>query len=89
MNTRVTSGDKASEEWVRRVGLAQEFGVELAGDKEWMVFEFDHFNEFAIRARAAEKEAGFFEMGAVFVVEFVAMTMAFVDDEGAVELRGF
>ncbi len=33
---------EAMEEWVRMVGLAEELRVELAGDKEGMIRQFDH-----------------------------------------------
>ena len=38
---------------------------------------------------AEDEETVFRKLVAVFVVEFVAMAMAFVDDEGAVNLRRF
>jgi len=85
----VTRRDESFEEWVRLIRFAEEFRMILAGDEEGMIFEFDDFDEFSVRARAAEEEPGFFELCTVFVIEFVTVTVAFVDDKGAVELRGF
>ena len=83
----VGGGDEAFEEGVRFVGFALEFGVELAGDEEGVIFEFDDFDEFAVGRCATKNEAGLFEFGAIGVVEFVAVTMAFVDEKCAVEMR--
>ncbi len=47
----------------------------------------DDFHELPVRCGAAEDEARFFELFAILVVEFVAMTMPFMDDESAVNLR--
>ena len=88
MNVVVTRRDKATEERMRRVGFAEEFGMILAGHKKRMIFQFDYFNQFSIRGRAAKNKAGLLEWGAIGIIEFVAMPMAFVDDEGAIELRG-
>jgi hypothetical protein len=48
MNVLVRGGDETFEEWMRLVGLAQEFRVELAREVERMAFEFDDFDEFAV-----------------------------------------
>ena len=89
MNPLVGGGDEAFEEGVGLVGFAVEFRMELAGDEEGVFWNFDNFDEFAIGRIAAEAEAGFFELVAVGVVEFVAMTVAFVYDESAIKTRGF
>ena len=79
-------GDETFEQRVRLVWLAQKFRVELARDVERMIFEFDDLNEFAVRRRAAENEAGFFKFFAVIIVELVTVTVAFVDDERTIKL---
>ena len=40
-------------------GAGFEFGVELAGDEEGVVGDFDHFDQALIGAHAAEAQAGF------------------------------
>ena len=49
MNMLVRGGDEAFEKRMRLVRLAQKFGVELAGDEKWMILEFDHLHELAVR----------------------------------------
>ena len=73
--------DETLEQRMRLVRLALEFRMELARDKKRMVFQFDDLDEFAVGRIAAENESGLLEFFAIGVVEFVAVTMAFVDDE--------
>ena len=82
-------GNEAFEEWVRLVRFAVEFGMELAGDEEGMFWYFDDLDQFAIGRMTTEAEAGFFELVAVGIVEFVPVTVAFVHDKGTVEAGGF
>ena len=82
-------GDEAFEERVGLMRFAVEFGMKLAGDKEGMLGQFDDLNQLAVRSKAAESKAGFLELVAIRVVELVAMAVAFVDDKGAIEPRGF
>src|SRR5258708_2869899 len=89
MDTLMRGGDKAFEKWMRLVGFAVKFGMELAGDEEGVLCQFDNLDQFAIGRVAAETKVGFFELFAVGVVEFVAVPMAFVHDKGAVEAGGF
>ena len=84
---RVRGGDETLEQRMRLVRLAQEFRMELAGDEKRMVLQLDDFHQLAVRRQAAEHETGLLEFVAVGVVEFVAVTVAFVDDERAVKLR--
>ena len=86
MQLRVGRGDECFEQRVRLVRFALEFGMELAGDEKGMLRYFDHLDQFAVGGEAAEGEAGFFKTIAIRIVEFVAVTMAFLDDEGAVNL---
>src|SRR5688500_8975614 len=74
---------------MRRVRLAEELGMELACDNERVIFEFNNLDQFAIGRRAAEDETGFFVLSAVGVVEFIAVPVALVDQEGAVKVGGF
>jgi len=48
VNVLMRSSDKAFEQRVRLVRLAQKFRMELARDEEWMLFELDDFDQLAI-----------------------------------------
>ena len=89
MNPRVGRADEALEHWVGLMRFAVEFGMELAGDEEGVFGYFDDFDQFAIGSITAEAEASLLELFAVGVIEFVAMAVAFVHDESAVEASGF
>ena len=89
MDSLMGCGDEAFEERMRFVGFAVEFGMKLAGDKEWVLWQFDDLDEFAVRCVAAESEVGFFEFLAISVIEFVAVAMAFVDNKCAIQAGGF
>ena len=84
VNLRVGRGDEALEKRMRLVRLAVEFRVELARDEKRMVRQFDDFDEFAVGRVAAENEVGLGKTVSLGVVEFVAMTVAFVDNKSAV-----
>lgn len=49
MDVLMRSGDETFEQRMRLMRFAQKFRVELARDEKWMVFEFDHFHELAVR----------------------------------------
>src|SRR5579859_1652658 len=85
VDVRVGGGDEAFEQRMRLVRFAQKFRVELSGDEEWMVRQFDDFHELTVRRQAAEDETRLLKFVAVGVVEFVAMPVAFVDDERTVK----
>jgi hypothetical protein len=53
--------------------------VELACDEEWMISELNGFDKLAVRAVSVEDHACFFKLFTVFVVEFVAVAVTFVD----------
>src|SRR6266481_1189079 len=89
MNPRVGGGNEAFEERMRLMGLAVEFGMELARDKERVFWQFDDFDQFAIGSVAAEGETGFFELFPISIVEFVTVAVAFVHNESAIETSGF
>ena len=48
MDVLVRGGDEAFEQWMRLVRLAQEFGMELAGEEERVGGDFDHFHQLAM-----------------------------------------
>ena len=84
MDAGVTGSNETTKERMSRVGFAQKFGMELAGDEKRVVLQFDHFDQFAIRRRAAEDKACFLELSPIRIVEFVAVAVPFVNQEGTV-----
>jgi len=84
MNALMRGGDEAFEERVWLVRLAVEFRMELAGDEERMLWQFDDLDEFTIGRVAAESEVSLFKFFAISIIEFVAMAMALVYDKCAV-----
>ena len=81
VNALMCGGDKALEERMRLVRLAQKFRMKLARHEERMIFQFNHLHQFAVRRQAAEHETGFLEFFAVNIVEFVAMAVTFIHHE--------
>src|SRR5882762_5106386 len=88
VNVRVGGADETPEQRMWLVRFAAEFGVKLAGDEKRVIRQFDYLDQFAVRRRAAEDEVGLLEFVAIGVVEFVTMTMPFVDHKRAVKLGG-
>src|SRR2546425_7679307 len=86
MEVIVAGGDETAEQRVRLVRLAEELGVKLAGQEEGMILQLDHLDQLAVGRRAAENHALALELLAVGIVEFVAMAMALVYNERAVDL---
>ena len=72
-------GDKAGEEWVRTVGTALEFGVELAADVPILLAQLGDLNERAVRRGAGEGHARALKLLAEEVIELVAVTVALGD----------
>lgn len=83
-----SGGDKGGEEGVGVGRFAFEFGVELDSDEPGVVFEFDDFDQLLIAAGAGESHAVSFELLAVLVIEFVAMSVSFGDIESVVGCGG-
>src|ERR1044071_6099990 len=88
MDMGVGGADEPFEQGMGLVGFAAELGMKLAGDEERVVGNFNHLHQFAVGRSAAEDEVGLLELVAVGVIEFVAVAVPFVDDEGAVEFGG-
>ena len=89
MNVIMARGDEPTEERMGRVGFAEEFGMILAGYKKRVIFQFNHLDQFSVRRRSAENEAGFLELLAVRIVEFVTVPMTLVNNESTVQLGRF
>ena len=81
MNPLMRGGNETFEQRVRHMRLAQKFRVELAGNEKRVVRDLNDFHQLAVRGQPAEGKAGLLEFFAVGIVEFVTMTVTFVDDE--------
>lgn len=88
MNAGVAGCNKSAKEWMRSVWLAQELGVILAGHVERMVLQLNEFNQIAIGRGSTEYHPCLFELLAVRIIKLVAVTMALIDQEGAIKMRG-
>src|SRR5438552_7781910 len=69
-------GEESGEQRVRAVRPRAELRVELRADHPGVVANLADLDERAVRGRAAGDEAGLFELGAVLVVELVAVAVA-------------
>src|SRR5579871_1372676 len=78
MQPRVRRCNKSFEQRMRLVRLAVEFRVELAGNEKWMLRQFNHLDQFAVRRQAAKYKAAFLKPLAVGVVELVTVAMPFL-----------
>ena len=80
--------DEALENALWAIWTGDEFWVELAGDEEWMLRQFDDLDELAVWRKAREYHAVVGKDLAEIVVEFVAMAVAFANFFAAVEFAG-
>src|SRR5206468_8580832 len=69
-------GEEAGEQRVGAVRPRAELRVELRADHPGVVADLADLDERAVRGRAARDEAGLFQLGAVLVVELVAVSVA-------------
>src|SRR5687768_7017474 len=86
MNRSVARGNESTEQRMRCIRLAQEFRVKLACHKERMILQLDNLDQFSVRRRAAENKTGFLVLSPIGIVEFIAVTMAFIDEKCPVEM---
>ena len=77
--------DKANEERVRAVGLAQKFRMRLGGDEVRVRGDLNHLHQLVVRRSTTNNESGALEGLAVGVIELVAVAMALRDDLLAVK----
>ena len=64
------------------------FRVDLAAEKPWVIFQFDHFNQAVITGFSTDNQAGFDKLLQLGIVEFVTVTMALNDGIAAIYLMG-
>src|SRR5690606_12617604 len=80
--------DEPGEQRMRPQRLRLELRVELHGQEERMVGQFDDFDKLAVKRPPGDTQPRLGQHLLVGVVELVAMPMALVDDLFAVELEG-
>ena len=83
-----SGGDEVSEQ---RVGLCRsgfELRMKLDPDKPGVVLELDDFNQISVRVNSGGNQSAVFKIGAVSIVEFIAMTGSFVDQGFPIGLMG-
>ena len=88
MQVSVRGSNETFEQRMWLVRLALEFGMILASNVKCVRRNFDDFRQLSVRSGAANHQSFGFELLAVTVVQFVAMTMALVNNESAVKLIG-
>lgn len=73
---------------MRAVRAGLQLRVRLRADEPGMLRQLDHLYDAAVRGLTGQKHAVLLKNLAVIVVDFIAVTMALVDDFLAVELIG-
>ena len=79
---------EAAEQRMRAVRAGLQLRVRLRADEPGMLRQLDHLYDAAVRGLTGQKHAVLLKNLAVIVVDFIAVTMALVDDFLAVELIG-
>ena len=74
---------------MRSVRSGLELWMSLCSNEPWMVGNLDHFHNPSIRRKTTEVQSFFSQCIAVIVVDFVTVTMSFVDGGLAVNSVGF
>lgn len=78
----------ASEQRMRTVRSGFEFRMCLCRDEEWMIFQFDHFYNAAVRRFSGEYHAVLLKGFAVHVVDLVSVSVSLFNMVSAVEFAG-
>ena len=61
------------------IGSGAQFRMGLRADEEGMILQLDHFHDPVVRRGPGDDHAGFFELLAIVIVHFPAMTVALRD----------
>src|SRR5690606_16037366 len=82
--------DETDEQRMPAARRRQELGVRLASQEPRMhrLRQLDHLHQRVVHGLGADHQAAVLELGAVTVVEFVAVTMPLADHVGTVQLVG-
>src|SRR5450631_117691 len=80
--------DQTGEERMRAGGPRQELRVSLRGDviRMYVGRELDELDEAAVRRGAGEPEPCLLELGAVVIVDLIAVAVTLIDQQGAIGL---
>ncbi len=84
VSVQMARGNESLEQRMRFVWLALKFGVELAGNKERMILQFDDLDQLSVGRSAAQDKPGLLELLAVLIVKFVTVAMPFMDEKCAI-----
>lgn len=76
--------NKAVEQGMRLGRAGFKFRMELAADEPGMILDFDDFDQTVVRGRTGQDQAGIDHFRTVLIVEFPAVTMAFINEVGIV-----
>ena len=79
---------KAAEQGVGNVRFGAKFGMKLAGHEPRMAGNLDHFHQIRLRVGAANPQTGFFQGGAVGVVELITVTVTLASFRHSVSFLG-
>ena len=79
---------KAAEQRMRPVGSGFQLRMTLSGQEEGMAFELNHFYDASVRGYTGKGQAGFCQDIPIVIIDFVAMSVAFVDGVLSVKLEG-
>ena len=79
---------KAAEERVGGIRFGAKFGMELAGHEPRMAGNLDHLHQIPLGVGSADPQTGFFEGGAMGIVEFVTVPMTFTNLGDSIGLLG-
>src|SRR5665648_20819 len=71
---------KFFEQRMRPVGTRFKFWMELGGHKPWMIRNFNDFYQTTIQRGSRKLQSCLLELSAVLVINFIAMTMALIDN---------
>src|SRR5258708_3454172 len=85
MRVRMRGCNESPKQGVRLVRLAVEFRVELAGDKEGMLGQFNDLDQLAVGRKSAKDEIRFLEALFIGVVKFISMPVPFIHNKGPIK----
>ena len=83
---RQRRGHKALKQGMGPVGAALELRVELAGNKPRMLRNYNHLDDTSIWGESGKHHSIFLKYFTVIVINFVTVTMSFLDLFAAIKL---
>ena len=64
---------------MRTQGPGFKLGMKLGAQHKGMIFDFHDFHQIVFGRIAGNNQTGFFQLGAIFIVEFVAVAVPLID----------